>query len=112
MGMLASLCAAAAEERIGGGSIVNEGQAILAVRVIQRLLRCGVRAGDVGVVAPYTAQVNLLTTKLQRAGMKVARGVNDMEANGGSGLVRWCALHMKCMPDVTRALVCVIPCAC
>lgn len=73
--------------RIKGGSCENDGQAALVVRIVERLLKCGVCTGDVGIMAPYTAQVNLLVEKLKAAGMQVARGVNDPNANGGGGLV-------------------------
>ncbi|MEW5315263.1 MAG: hypothetical protein WDW38_006705 [Sanguina aurantia] len=71
----------------GTGSKSNSGQADLVLRMVQRVLQCGVLAQDVGVVAPYKAQVDLLVTKLEGAGLKVSRGVNDAEAPGGGGLL-------------------------
>lgn len=75
------------EDKQKGGYIFNDGQAALAVRVVQRALQCRVHARDIGIMAPYTAQVNLLIEKLGAAGLKVARGVNEKDANNGGGLV-------------------------
>ncbi|KAL6763891.1 P-loop containing nucleoside triphosphate hydrolase protein [Haematococcus lacustris] len=49
-----------------GNSKANSMEAALVVRVVAALLAAGMAAVDIGVVTPYTAQVQLITRMLQR----------------------------------------------
>lgn len=45
---------------IGGGSRRNEGEAAIVCRLIETLLKKGVRKQDVGIISPYAGQVQLI----------------------------------------------------
>lgn len=54
-----------------GESRLNRQEALLVCRKVQALLDAGVQAGDIAVIAPYTAQVRLLREQLPVAGLEV-----------------------------------------
>jgi superfamily I DNA and/or RNA helicase len=54
-----------------GESRLNPQEADLVVRKVRALLGAGVRAEDVGVIAPYSAQVRLLRERLGVPGLEV-----------------------------------------
>ncbi|MEW5315268.1 MAG: hypothetical protein WDW38_006710 [Sanguina aurantia] len=70
-----------------GTSKANIGQAALVEQMVISLLQCGVAAEDIGVIAPYKAQVELVTSRLEDAGLGVARGVNAADDSDGAGLL-------------------------
>ncbi|MCE9553912.1 MAG: IGHMBP2 family helicase [Planctomycetes bacterium] len=54
-----------------GESRLNRQEAGLVCRKVQELLDCGVPAGDIAVIAPYSAQVRLLREQLPIAGLEI-----------------------------------------
>ena len=50
-------------------STLNEGEAEIAIAHTKRLIQSGVRASDIGIITPYSAQVkdklNVLKTQIQ-----------------------------------------------
>ncbi|MEN6424620.1 MAG: AAA domain-containing protein [Phycisphaerales bacterium] len=54
-----------------GESRLNRQEAAFVCRKVQALLDCGVTAGDIGVIAPYAAQVRLLRELLTVSGLEI-----------------------------------------
>jgi ATP-dependent RNA/DNA helicase IGHMBP2 len=59
------------EQEPGGASRLNPGEARLVVGKVRALLEAGLRAEDVAVIAPYSAQVRLLGELLRVPGLEV-----------------------------------------
>jgi superfamily I DNA and/or RNA helicase len=72
------------EESRGGGtsSVANEGEARLAAGIVRALLEAGVAPGQIGAIAPYSAQVAAIRELLAE---EVARGVEVDTADGFQG---------------------------
>lgn len=49
----------------GSESKLNEGEADVVVKYVHELVEYGVKPEDIGVITPYNAQVNLLTSLLR-----------------------------------------------
>jgi ATP-dependent RNA/DNA helicase IGHMBP2 len=54
-----------------GTSLFNRQEAELACRKVEQLLAAGVAAGDIALIAPYAAQVQLLRSLLQVGGLEI-----------------------------------------
>ena len=59
------------EQEPDGESRLNRREAELVEGKVQALLECGVAAGQVGVIAPYAAQVRLLRERLDVPGLEI-----------------------------------------
>ena len=55
----------------------NEGESEIVLKLVEELLDAGVKPGDIGVIAPYSAQVDLLRSKLGEAHPLIDVGTVD-----------------------------------
>eukprot|EP00698_Gefionella_okellyi_P005877 TRINITY_DN1530_c0_g2_i1.p1 TRINITY_DN1530_c0_g2~~TRINITY_DN1530_c0_g2_i1.p1 ORF type:complete len:1295 (+),score=291.04 TRINITY_DN1530_c0_g2_i1:37-3921(+) len=60
-----------ARETRQGDAVSNEVEAVLVQRVVAALVRCGISPTDIGVIAPYRAQMQRIRQKLQRSDIDV-----------------------------------------
>ncbi|KAL2651637.1 hypothetical protein R1flu_019765 [Riccia fluitans] len=64
-------------------STMNEGEAKVAIAHARRLLESGIKAGDIGIITPYNAQVGVL--RLMRSGDKKLTEIEISSVDGFQG---------------------------
>jgi len=85
------------EEKTPEGSKLNKMEALSCVRLIERFIANGILERDIGIIAPYRAQVELIKNELENRGLKVDVGTVDAFQGSERDIVLFSITATKCL---------------